>query len=409
MRKLWLAIRYEYTKTVRQKSFLIALFSLPLFIGLSVGLGMIMSSQENNSAPVGYVDHSGVFDNPIAISSISERERIEFIQYADEEEALNSLRAEDTQAYFIIPLDYPDNKAIELFFYDEPGENSTRDFYDFIQLNLIGDFQPNVRERVAIGSNLIFRSPDGLREFPDNAPSLGMFLPFIVGLGFVLLLLISAGSLMSGFLDEKSNRTIELLVTSLSPAQLVGSKLLTMLAIGLTMLATWILVAVAAFAVGGSLLDLTWLQDLSFNWRDILTVVVISLPSYMFAAALMLAIGLIVGDKQEAESVGPLFFVAAFIPLWFLVPIANDINGPLATSLSMVPLASILTIGVRSMFIQIPLWQVLTSIVIQLGLVLGALWLAIRTFRIGMLRTGKRIRWNELITNKGNLVDEEAR
>lgn len=408
MRKMWLVIRYEYTKTVRQKSFLIALFSLPLFIGLSVGLGMIMRSQENRSAPVGFVDHSGVFDDPISISSISGRERIQFIQYADEEKALFSLKAEDIQAYFIIPTDYPENKNIELFYYDEPGENATKDFYDFLQLNLLGDFQSNIRGRVAMGSNLIFRSPDGLKEFPDNAPSVGMFVPLIVGLGFVLLLLISAGSLMSGFLEEKSNRTIELLVTSLSPVQLVGSKLLTMLAIGLTMLITWVLVALIAIMVGGNLLDLTWMQDISFNWRDISTVIVIALPSYVFAAALMLAIGLIIGDKQEAESVGPLFFLAAFIPLWFLVPIANDINGPLATSLSMVPLAAIMTVGVRSMFIQIPIWQVLTSFLIQLLLVLGALWLAIRTFRIGMLRTGNRIRLNELFTKEGKLVNEEA-
>ena len=81
MRKMWLAVRHEYIKNVRQKSFLIALFSLPLFIGLSVGLGMFIGSQESNSKAVGFVDNSGVLDNPIAISGISERERIEFVQY----------------------------------------------------------------------------------------------------------------------------------------------------------------------------------------------------------------------------------------------------------------------------------------------------------------------------------------
>ena len=214
---------------------------------------------------------------------------------------------------------------------------------------------------------------------------------------------------MSGFLDEKANRTIELLVTSLSPTQFVGSKLMTMVAIGMTMLITWILVAIAAFFVGGGILDIAWMQGLELNWRDILSVVAIAVPSYMFAAAIMLAIGLIIGDKQEAESVGPILLLVAFIPLWLLVTIANDINGPLAIGLSFIPIASQLTIGIRTMFFQVPLWQILVSVAVQLLLVAGALWLAIRTFRIGMLRTGKRIRWDELFTKSDKLTSEGER
>lgn len=214
---------------------------------------------------------------------------------------------------------------------------------------------------------------------------------------------------MSGFLEEKSNRTIELLITSLSPTQLVGSKLLTMLAIGVTMMATWILFGVVAAFVGGNFLDIAWLQDLNLNWRDILPVVAVGLPSYTFAAALMLAIGLIIGDNQEAESIGPLFFLAAFIPVWLILPIARDINGYPAIVMSSIPIVSLITIGVRSMFIQIPLWQVLMSLAIQIIFVAGALWLAVRTFRIGMLRSGKRIRWNEIITRRKNFAGEEIR
>jgi ABC-2 type transport system permease protein len=236
-----------------------------------------------------------------------------------------------------------------------------------------------------------------------------MFLPLIFSFGFILLLLISSGYLMSGFLEEKSNRTIELLITSLSPTQLVGSKLLTMFAIGMTMMATWILVGVVAAFVGSNYLDITWLQDLNLNWRDILPVVAAGLPSYTFAAALMLAIGLIIGDNQEAESIGPIFFLVAFIPMWLILPIAQDINGSLAIILSSIPISSLLTIGFRSMFIQIPLWQVLVSLTIQIIFVAGALWLAVRTFNIGMLRSGKRIRWNEIVNRRKNFAGEEVR
>ena len=409
MKKIWFAVRYENSKTIRQKGFLLALFSLPLFIGLSVGLGMFMNSQENNSAAVGYVDNSGVLNDPIPISNISERDRVEFVQFSIESEAEEALESNKIQAYFVLPKDYPKNKDIGLFFYEQPGENSIRDFYDYLQLNLVSGSQTEIRNRLALGSDITLRTPDGLREFPDNNPSVNMFLPLIFSFGFILLLLISSGYLMSGFLEEKSNRTIELLITSLSPSQLVGSKLLTMLAIGMTMMAIWILVGVVAAFVGGNYLDIAWLQDLHLNWRDILPVVAAGLPSYTFAAALMLSIGLIIGDNQEAESIGPLFFLVAFIPLWLILPIAKDINGALALGLSSIPIASILTIGFRSMFIQIPLWQVLVSLTIQIIFVAGALWLAVRTFRIGMLRSGKRIRWNEIAARRKNIAGEEVR
>jgi ABC-2 type transport system permease protein len=406
MKKLWLAAWHEYTKNIRQKSFLFALFSLPLFIGLSVGLGVIFSSFEENSTPVGYVDNSSLFDNPVSISEVSDRDRVEFVKFAELPEAQEALENGEIQAIFSIPSEYPENKNIEKYFWDDPSENAQRDFYDFLQLNLANDHRPEVRNRTAFGTNLIIRTPDGQREFPQNNPSVNIFLPLIVGVAFIMLLLISSGYLMGGFMEEKSNRTIEIMVTSLSPAQLIGSKLLTMLAIGFTMLFTWIIFGALVYIVTESFLDLTWFQDLTLNWRDILTVVAVALPSYVFAAALLLAIGLILGDKQEAESVGPIFFMLGFIPLWFVVAISSDVNGALAVAFSVLPMTSILTIGFRSLFIQIPIWQVIVSVIIQTLCAVGAVWLAIRTFRLGMLQYGKRLRLNEIISSTKRMIGE---
>lgn len=407
MRKLWFVVKHDYLKNVRQKGFLIALFSLPLFIGLSVGLGYFMSSQNISSESIGYIDHSGVLENPTSLMSVSDSEQVEIVQLANIAEAKEQIQNGSLQAYFVIPEGYPQDKNIELNYFDEPGENAERDFDDFLQLNLIGNYPPEIQKRVSVGTNSIIRTPDGLREFPDNNPSVNMFLPLIMGLGFIMLLLISSGYLMSGFLEEKSNRTIELIFTSVSPTQLVGSKLVTMVAIGLTMLATWVVVGIIAFIVGANFLELEWMKEISINWRDVFTILAVALPSYMFAAALMLGIGLLLGNNQEAESIGPLFFMVAFIPLWFIVPITRDINGPVAVALSVLPISSILTIGLRSIFIQIPDWQMILSVGLQLLLVAAALWLAISTFRIGMLRTGSRIRWNELFPRGKSRVNEE--
>lgn len=408
MRKLWLAVSHEYIKTVRQKTYLLALFSLPLFIALMAVVGIFMSSQNNNSSPIGYVDRSGLFDNPIAVERLSGDLPVEFIPFSKESSARTAIESGEIQAYFILPIDYPENNNIELIYFEELGEKPIRDIYDFLQFNVLKSYEEEIRIRAAVGHDVTIRTADGTREFPESGPTLNMFLPLIISFSFIMLLLIGSGYLVGGFLEEKSNRTIELMVTSLSPAQLVMSKLLNMIALGFTMMATWIIVGVVAYFIGANILNLDWIQIQGLNWRDVLSIILVAIPSYIIAAALMFSIGLLFGGHQEAESIGPIFFLIAFIPLWFAVPIANDLNGSLAIILSILPITSLLTIGFRTIFMQIPLWQILLSSMIHVLCVLAALWLAVRTFRIGLLRYGKRIRIDELIYRQREVIGEEA-
>lgn len=407
MKKLWLVVKHDYMKNIRQKSFLLAIFSLPLFLGLSFSLGYFMQSQTRSSNTIGYVDRSGVLENPLSMNEISDKEHVEIVAVSTTDEAERLLKSGNLQAFFLIPDNYPSNIDIEIFFLDQPGENAIRDFYDFLQLNLARNFPEEIRKRVSIGTNSIIRTPDGTREFPENNPTVSMFLPLFIGLGFILLLLVSSGYLMSGFLDEKSNRTIELLITSLSPTQLVGSKLITMVAIGLTMLATWIIDSLVAIVIGVNILDLEWVKEITINWENVFVILSVAIPSYIFAAALMLGIGLLLGNSQEAESIGPLFFMVAFVPIWFIGLITNNLDGPAALILSSLPITSILTIGLRSIFMQIPTWQLVLSLSVQFLMMLGAIWLAVSTFRIGLLRTGSKIGLRELFPNRYLDISEE--
>ena len=65
MSKLWRIALYEYRRNVFKRSFILALLSVPFMIGLNVGVGLFMESRENDNSPVGYVDHAGLFTDPI--------------------------------------------------------------------------------------------------------------------------------------------------------------------------------------------------------------------------------------------------------------------------------------------------------------------------------------------------------
>jgi ABC-2 type transport system permease protein len=244
------------------------------------------------------------------------------------------------------------------------------------------------------------RSPDGSREF-QGGPTLGAVLPVLLSIAFVFLLLMSSGYLMQAVVDEKENRTMEVLMTSISPMQLIGGKVLGIAAIGLTQLAAWILVGVVAVALGSNVLGIEWFRNPSLDWGPILAVVAIAIPSYVLACAIMFTVGSTIAQDQEGQQIGVLIFMLYMIPLYALVIIGETPDATPSVVLTLLPFTSMLTTGLRSLFSVVPWWQIAASFAIQAACAAGALWLASRAFRLGMLRYGQRLRIGELLGRTG--------
>jgi len=129
MNKTWLVASHHFKKNVMKKSFIFVLLSVPLFVAFTIGMGMLGESMENNDAPIGYVDHAGVLNDPIALT---DADAVEIIAYNDEEQAQQALERGDIQAYYIIPETYFEQRQVELRYYEEAGGNARGDFYDFL-------------------------------------------------------------------------------------------------------------------------------------------------------------------------------------------------------------------------------------------------------------------------------------
>lgn len=395
MSKLWYVARHEYARNVFKKSFILALLSVPLLIAVNIGLIAFMVSLDNNNAPVGYVDRAGLLSDPIPAPVGPSEGAIEFIPFQTEDEARDALEAKSIQAYYVVSPDYFETSRIDLLYLKEPGENATRQFYDFIQRNVLAEQPPEIALRAVEGSNVTVRTPDGSREF-SGAPTLGAVLPVLLSVAFIFLLLMSSGYLMQAVVDEKENRTMEVLITSLSASRLISGKVLGIVAIGLTQLVAWILVGILAVFIGGEVFGIEWFQNPGLDWGPILTVVAIAIPSYVLACALMVAVGSTVGQAQEGQQIGVLFFMLFMIPLYAIMVIGETPNATPSVVLTLLPFTSLMTVGFRSLFSVVPLWQVVASVAIQTVCAAGALWLAGRAFRLGMLRYGQRLRLGEI-------------
>ena len=178
MNKLFKVAWHEYRRNVFRRSFILALVSVPLMTAISVGSGFLIGSLEDNDAPVGYVDHAGVFMAAIE-QPIRSGDPIEFISYATEEAGREALENESIQALFILAEDYYDSHQVDLIYLDEPGENAVRQFYDFLQINLLSDLPPEIAYRAAGGGRIDVRSLDGRREVPSAGPPFGLLMPLL--------------------------------------------------------------------------------------------------------------------------------------------------------------------------------------------------------------------------------------
>ncbi len=398
MKKLWAVGLYEYKRNVFKRSFLLVLLSVPLMIGFNVVVGIVMESVGRNTAPVGYVDQAGLFDDP-TLPEVSPSAAVEFVVYEAEDDALAALETEYLQAYYVVPVDYFETRRIELKYLEEPGQNATRQFYDFVQVNLLSGQPPEVVRLATGDTSISIRSADGSRFLPGGEATLGMIVPPIIGIVIAFLLIMSSGYIMQAVADEKENRTMEVLVTSVSPTQLIGGKILGVVGVSLTQLLAWTAFAVLGIVIA-DLAGLEVFQDVDIDWGPILATLAVAVPTYVASAGLMAAIGATVTSVQEGQSVGGIFFILHMLPMYLVMAIMETPNAALPVALTFAPFTGLLTMCMRRVFTTIPLWQTALAVALQALYALGALALAGRALRLGMLRYGQRLNLRELLGRK---------
>ncbi len=207
----------------------------------------------------------------------------------------------------------------------------------------------------------------------------------ITALIFGFLALTSSGYMMEALVTEKENRTMEILVSSISAEKLMTGKIIGAIGITGVQLLVYVVCLLAGVLIGRAA-GVSWLLDMQPRWNDVLQIVVIAIPVYIFLTALFTTIGSTLVESTEAQQVGPFLFLVLLLPVYFIVPIVENSSGPLAMAFSFIPFTSILTFALRMLFSAVPWWQALVSAAISLASAAIMIWLAAKAFRLGMLR-----------------------
>jgi ABC-type Na+ efflux pump permease subunit len=220
----------------------------------------------------------------------------------------------------------------------------------------------------------------------DGEQESNQLLNVLLPAAFMVLILIAVLSggqqLMTTTIEEKSSRVVEVLLSAVSPMQLMTGKILGQLGAGTVILAVYVAMGMAA------LLSFAALGLLKLSL--IFYLVIFYLIAYFTIGSIMAAIGAAVNEMSEAQTLMTPVMLVVMIPWILWMPISRDPNSMFATVLSFIPPLNSFVILMRmSSTAPPPYWQVWLSILVGLGGVYGALWFAAKVFRIGLLMHGK--------------------
>jgi len=399
MKKLLLVAWREYGRHVFTRRFAIMLLIVPGLVILIIGMVLVVLYLESDDTPLGYVDYSGILAHPLPPPQVKwPIQATPLLGYPSEDQAQQALDNEEIQGYYVLPEDYLTTGVAELVYSSEPKGQSQEQFLSFLAVNLLADQPAVVAERVTEGTNVVVRAADNSRQVSEEN-IMDILMPFISGMVFFLAIATSSGYLLQAVVEEKENRTMEILVTSVSPGQLMSGKIIGNIAIGFTQLLAWLLVIVFGVVIGGNWLE--FLKGVQFPWASLGLMLLVMVPAFVMICAFLAAVGATVTEASEGQQVMGIFMVPLYLPYMLIGLLMENPNSPLAIVLSLIPVTAPLTISLRAGFAVIPAWQLILSVGLLVASAVGAIWLAGRAFRLGMLRYGQRLRWKEVFS-RGN-------
>jgi ABC-2 type transport system permease protein len=388
MKKLMLVARQEYIRYVRKRGFMFTVLSVPLVICIAAIAAFFLGDKQPAAvATIGYVDQSGILASLTAEQFTATGQELAWTPFAEPSMAKEALAAGEIQAYFVIPPEYPTSADVALVYDKTIDQKSIQAFSDLLRMGLLSSQPQGIADRMVGGTHFTFQLQDG-RQFSPGL-SLAFLLPALSALLMMVLILIGSGYLMQAVVDEKSNRTMEVLTTSVSPGQLILGKILGIITVTFTQLVMWMVFIVLAYLVGARYFEISWLQNLQFDFSALILPISLVVPAFISTAAIMTAIGSLLAEPHAGQQVSAVFVLLYLLPVSFIMPLLSQLNSSLAVGLSIFPLSAPVVMTLRAAFTVVPGWQLITAEALQWLLALVALWLAARALRIGMLRYGK--------------------
>lgn len=421
--KIGLIISHEYTTRVMKKSFLLITFITPiLMIALMAVPAWIATLKSDSQKSIVIIDKSGLYSNKFA-----DNDEYHFI-IADDEVSVARKQHPNVTGYLYISDDLT-KKDAKLIFYSEKQAGASTISYLERQINNavqdqkiaatgIADFKELLKSTRSDLNILSVKWSDDGDSTKTSSAELAEIVGLFAGLLIYMFIVIYGAQVMSGVVQEKSNRIMEVMLSSVKPFELMLGKIIGIACVGLTQFFIWVVLLIAgaavvlpAFGLSAQTAQTEALQvaqdtnfasqmlqsALNFNWGEIIILfVVYFLGGYLLYASLFAALGSAVDNETDTQQ----FSLPITLPIIFAMYAglysAENPEGAFAFWCSMIPFTSPVVMLIRLPF-DVAWWEILTSVIILILSFIGSTWLAGKIYRTGVFMYGKKPTLKEII------------
>lgn len=409
MNKIAIVIKREYLTRVRKKSFLLLTFLMPLlFAGLILGTLLLAKLNEGEAKTIVVIDQTGEY-----LPVLQDTEQFHFIAAGADLEDFRKQSDDATYATLVISGDLlQDPSALALYAWQQvtPATATaiTAPLNRYLSDKKLASHNiPNLKTILAesrIQVNLRNIRLDRSGEETESSAEMAMFL----GMGFTFLIYMFifayGGMVMQGVMEEKTNRIVEIMVSSVRPFDLMMGKLIGIGSVGLTQFGLWgILIAAVSlfgttlFAGAGGTVELIFTLLASSNvWILCLYFILFFIGGYLIYASLFAAIGAIVNSHEDTQQYMMPITILILFAFYAGFYSAQNPDGPLAFWASLFPFTSPIVMMTRLPY-DVPLWQLLLSISLLVITVVLIIRFVAKIYRIGILMYGKKPTYKEII------------
>jgi ABC-2 type transport system permease protein len=391
MNKTFIIFKHEFLRMIRRPGFIILTLSLPVLALLIIGVFQIISGITRPAAEVtkiGYVAAAGEFDQ------FTTQGNINLVRYENQEAANQALVKKDIKEYFVIPPDFIATGVVNRYITQPeiaPSQDVISMIQSFTDSNLLADkVAPSVITRVESVPILVTTTLTATGAVsPQQGGYANLIVPAVFAFLLAMSLIFSSAYVLQSLGEEKENRLMEILLSSVSTRQLLAGKVLGLGAAGLLQVIIWVvtmplLLRLASSSIGGIL---STIQVPANFW--VLGILYFIL-GYALFAVLSASIAAITSTVQEGQGLASLYTLFSFIPFWFSSLLITFPNSPVWVVFTIFPFSAPVLTMIRMGATGVPVWQLAVSILVLVLCIIGGLLLAARLLRTYMLMYGKR-------------------
>lgn len=408
MSKIRTVIRHEYLTIVKQPSFWIVMIAIPTLIGAVAGLTYLgnKSSAEHIEEIARELKNVSVIDNSGLINAeVMEQSGLHFAADTDPTAKKEAVRTGSLDALIVYPEDLARNKTYQVYL-------STDDLTKSSSVTGIADGLLKTSLFIPLGSaEVIALAQNGasgdVTMFRDGVAT-GGFNDYVApGIFIVLFYIIFAFSIsymLTSVSEEKENRSMEMVLTYVKPRVLIVGKLLAVSLVTLTQVVFFMILALASLLIMrqmGNDISLPagiQLSEISLSPLPIFFGAAYLIVGFLMFAGFMTATAAAAPSSKEANNFSSVFFIGAFIPFYFIMPIITDPKGPVVQFLTYFPLTSPVVALLRNAVGSLEGFEPWLVLAVMIIFMLISIWIAVKAFKLGALEFGSTIKLSKLFT-----------